>query len=597
MSVKNNRNSKNERINKSGIDKKTKKRNPNEPIVIEFNLSKAVAILIAIVVLITSIITAKVVTTIMEAKETKVLASEEQEQNSKVTWVESTHLDAEGNIVTDLDADGNPIKVPVPKGYTASKIDGETSANTGFVIYEGDVDWSTIIVEDAVATVNEISTYEANTKENTTEEVSINEKATDETSATSEATNSSNDITNINDVDSLSDSSTDVVTDSNLNENSEINNKTLTDEGTTEDEILANDTVVDVSPLAEDITEDDTTAYIAPLADDTTTEETTTTETTTVTQTDINIFNLQKTTNQYVWVPVSDISRIYGVDSNGKLWGKLYHFPTSKTGSRSKNNWTETNGIMSISSKTNYREPDVTHYNTNYDIDSKLPGYLNGQTQYELLSKELEENFYATIKSIKEYGGFYIGRYETGGLNGTAVVRKMDTNIASKTWYTMYKKCKTLSGGKENVVTSMIWGSLWDETLEWLFESGATISDGTVLTRSLIASNSTTWGNYSNSTFDYIASTSETPEATETKATSTRIPAGSSDYTKVNNIYDLAGNVWDWTLEANSTYGDRVCRGGYYDFYGYAFPSSNRDFNSPTSRYNYVGCRALLLIK
>ena len=595
MSVKNNRNSKNERINKSGIDKKTKKRNPNEPIVIEFNLSKAVAILIAIVVLITSIITAKVVTTIMEAKETKVLASEEQEQNSKVTWVESTHLDAEGNIVTDLDADGNPIKVPVPKGYTASKIDGETSANTGFVIYEGDVDWSTIIVEDAVATVNEISTYEANTKENTTEEVSINEKATDETSATSEATNSSNDITNINDVDSLSDSSTDVVTDSNLNENSEINNKTLTDEGTTEDEILANDTVVDVSPLAEDITEDDTTAQIAPLADDTTTEE----NTTTVTQTDINIFNLQKTTNQYVWVPVSDISRIYGVDSNGKLWGKLYRFPTSETGRRSKNNWTETNGIMSISSKTSYSEPDVTHYNTEYDIDSKLPGYLNGQTQYELLSKELEENFYATIKSIKEYGGFYIGRYETGGLNGTAVVRKMDTNIAGQKWYTMYKKCKTLSGGKENVVTSMIWGSLWDETLEWLFESGATISDGTVLTRSLIASNSTTWGNYYNATFNYIASTSETPETTETKATSTRtrIPAGSSDYTKVNNIYDLVGNVWDWTLEAYSP-DVRVSRGGSFNYYGYYNPSSFRNsYSVPTIYDNVSGCRALLLIK
>ena len=587
MSIKKeNINSKRPTRNDNKSHKVNKKRNSNEPIVIEFNLSKAVITIISIVTLITTITTVKVVTTIMEAKESNALADEVQDTNSKVTWVESTHLDADGNIVTDLDVDGNPIKVPVPKGYTASKIEGETSANSGFVIYEGDIDWSTIIVEDAMATVNEISTYEANTKENTTEEVSINEKATDETSATSEATNSSNDITNINDVDSLSNSSTDVVTDSNLNENSEINNKTLTDEGTTEDEILANDTVVDVSPLAEDITEDDTTAQIAPLADDTTTEE----NTTTVTQTDINIFNLQKTTNQYVWVPVNDISRIYGVDSNGKLWGKLYN---ASSRAAYNSSWTETNGIMSISSKTSSREPDVTHFNTNYDIDSKLPGYLNGQTQYELLSKELEENFYATIKSIKEYGGFYIGRYETGGLNGTAVVRKMDTNIASQTWYTMYKKCKTLSGGKENVVTSMIWGSLWDETLEWLYESGATISDGTVLTRYLIASNSTTWGNYSNSTFDYIASTSETPEATETKATITRIPTGSSDYTKVNNIYDLAGNVLEWTLEADSTL-YRVYRGGYYYSYGSSNASSKRYSNNdgPTSydKYRRMSC-------
>ena len=35
-------------------------------------------------------------------------------------------------------------QVPVPKGYTASKIKEETSVNGGFVIYEGDVDWSNI---------------------------------------------------------------------------------------------------------------------------------------------------------------------------------------------------------------------------------------------------------------------------------------------------------------------------------------------------------------------------------------------------------------------------------------------------------------------
>ena len=148
------------------------------------------------------------------------------------------------------------------------------------------------------------------------------------------------------------------------------------------------------------------------------------------TQQDINIFNLQKSVNQYVWIPVSEenLSRIYGVDANGKLWGKLYNY--SSTG-RTANNWTETSGVMSITSSTSYREPALV---SRYDKDSTLQTDLGGMTAYEFLS-ELEENFYATIKSIKEHGGFYIGRYETGGLSGTAVVRKMETDINNQTWY------------------------------------------------------------------------------------------------------------------------------------------------------------------
>ena len=166
------------------------KRKPNEPIVIEFNLSKAVIILIAIIVLIGTITTAKVVTTMMEAKERKLLASEEQDANSQVTWIESTHLDEEGNTVVDLDTDGNAIKVPVPKGYTASQIEGETSANSGFVIYEGDIDWSTIIVEsEDGTTTNEITTNETSAEEITT---SSQEDAIDsEDTANSKTENSS----------------------------------------------------------------------------------------------------------------------------------------------------------------------------------------------------------------------------------------------------------------------------------------------------------------------------------------------------------------------------------------------------------------------
>ena len=465
--------------------KKQANKNTGEPKVIELNLSATVAVIIAIIVLIVTVTSVKVITTIIEAEESRKLNNEEQNANERVTYVNSTIKDESGNIVNETDTNGNVIQVPVPKGYSASKIEGETTASKGFVIYEGDVDWSTILVD--------IGSTQSN--------AAIDEPAFDD------------DMTVIN------------------------------------ENMLESDTVQDAN-------DDENTA------DDATTNDDTTTDPTTPTQEEINIFNLQKTRNQYVWVPVDDPARIYGVDNKGKIWGKLYDF--SNTG-RKALNWTETNGIMNITSQTSYREPNVLQISPGYDRDgySYMHSYGLGETRYEMLAQELEQNYYEIIESIK--------KYETGGLNGTAVVRKMDTNIGSQNWYTMYKKCLTLKGTNTDVKTSMIFGNLWDEALEWLVKSGATISDGTTLTYQLVSSNSTTWGNYYNATFNYIAANAETPLRTETKAqsTSTRIPAGSAEYTKANNVYDMAGNVLDRITEAYST-AYRVYRGGSYDGDGVA---------------------------
>ena len=478
-----------------------------EPKVIELNLSATVAVIIAIIVLIVTVTSVKVITTIIETEESRKLNNEEQNANERVTYVNSTLKDESGNIVNETDADGNVIKVPVPKGYSASKIEGETTASKGFVIYEGDVDWSTILVDSG----------------STQSDVAIDEPAFDD----------------------------DLVV---INEN------------------------MPESNIVQDANDDEN------IAEDATANDDSTTDTTTPTQEEINIFNLQKTRNQYVWVPVDDPARIYGVDNKGKIWGKLYNF--SDTG-RTALNWTETNGIMNITSQTSYREPNVLQISSGYDRDgySYMHSHGLGETRYEMLAQELEQNYYEIIESIKKYGGFYIGRYETGGLNGTAVVRKMDTNIASQNWYTMYKKSLTLKGANTDVKTSMIFGNLWDEALEWLVKSGATISDGTTLTYQMMK-NSTTWGNYTNAKFNYIAANAETPLMTETKAqsTSTRIPAGSAEYTKANNVYDMAGNVWDWTTEAYSADG-RVSRGGFYYNYGVTYPASYRSDNDP---YSYV---------
>ena len=313
--------------------------------------------------------------------------------------------------------------------------------------------------------------------------------------------------------------------------------------------------------------------------------------------TDSNVADAQKNRNQYVWVPVPDISKFYGTDANGKKWGKIYTFSSSTssgydeiTGTQPYN-WSESNGVMTISSKTNYREPDVVakySSSTGYDMDSRLKTLgIGAKTTHEFLN-QLEKEFNNMVASVEKYGGFYIGRYETGNINqDTPVIQKGNTNISSQTWYNMYKRCKNIRGANTNVETGMIWGNQWDRTLMWLIETGSK-------TKEQIADDSTSWGNYYNATFEYVNSSGST--ATKNENSSTRIPTGSAEYTKANNIYDLAGNVRDWTMEAFST-SYRVCRGGYCSSNGGNSPAGSRDVSSPTNSGSSYGCRSALYIK
>ena len=315
--------------------------------------------------------------------------------------------------------------------------------------------------------------------------------------------------------------------------------------------------------------------------------------------TDSNVQTAQTSRNQYVWIPVEDISKFYGTDANGKSWGKIYDYTTGTNSSSTFDevtgtyayNWSETNGVMSISSTSSYREPDVLrsrdtpYYLRTYKVseDSQLDFLLRQQTDFKKM-----------INSVEKYGGFYIGRYETGDLNQeVAVVQKGNTNIASQTWYAMYEKCKTLSDNNNNIETGMIWGNQWDRTMMWLIECN-TKNPETGKSKEEVISDSTSWGNYSNATFTYTNSSGGT--STKNSGSGLRIPTGSTEYTKANNIYDLVGNVCDWTMEAVSAY-SRVLRGGSCSSVGDVRPASYRYSIDTGSSYDSFGCRAALYIK
>lgn len=283
--------------------------------------------------------------------------------------------------------------------------------------------------------------------------------------------------------------------------------------------------------------------------------------------TNSNAWNESCTRNQWVWVPVPDVSRIYETDANGKKKSKLYQF--SSTG-------------RSTYTNSNY-EPGVV---PDYDNEKYFSEYgLQGMTKKMFLN-ELQNEFEETIKSIEKYGGFYIGRYETGNLSADEpVVQRMNKDIGVQSWYGAYKRIKRMSTGT-NVRTGMIWGCLWDETLQWLVDSGAkTYAE---------MKDSTSWGNYYNSTFEYKTNTSGSTSS-KTSYSSTRIPSGSTEYSKANNIYDMAGNVWDWTLEGYGSYSRRY-RGGSYSDNGSNGPASSRLSDYPYYSYYSIGFRSYFYI-
>ena len=273
------------------------------------------------------------------------------------------------------------------------------------------------------------------------------------------------------------------------------------------------------------------------------------------------------TRNQFVWVPVVNPSEMYGTDKDGKKWGKLYEFSESGIIAR---NWTEQGGVMSITDVESYREPDVLHNDA--DNNNLQEAGLDASANSNTLKTQLETEFNNMIASVEKYSGFYIGRYETGNLSQEKVcIIKDNSDINNQTWYSMYKKAKRIAANS-NVTSSMIWGSQWDATMRWMYNSGNE-------EKKKYTYDSTGKGNY------YDTNGNKT------------IATGSIETYAVNNIYDMAGNVFDWTIEAGSTC-DRVFRGGSYgNFFGdngYVNPSSHRFPGIPDSSYGNPGFRVAL---
>ena len=74
------------------------------------------------------------------------------------------------------------------------------------------------------------------------------------------------------------------------------------------------------------------------------------------------------------------------------------------------------------------------------------------------------------------------------------------------------------------------------------------------------------------------------------------LSTGALKAAKINNIYDMAGNLYEWTMEGYNTV-TRVYRGGYFENTSDSSPISYRTPNGMTAGNGGCGFRVALYIK
>ena len=184
--------------------------------------------------------------------------------------------------------------------------------------------------------------------------------------------------------------------------------------------------------------------------------------------------------------------------------------------------------------------------------------------------------------SVETYKGFYIGRYEAGDKENTEAKTLRSSNDVTKTVtikkgqapynYVTPEEAISLAEGfakqqkySENIKTKLVSSYAWDTTISFIQK---TVND--------YASNSPQ-GNYMNTRFEYIDITGESKS---TWGIGILIPTGLT--TSVCNIYDMGGNVEEWTTEKFLPTGYKVEE---------VPVEGTEDGNTTTSPKKYNACR------
>ena len=240
--------------------------------------------------------------------------------------------------------------------------------------------------------------------------------------------------------------------------------------------------------------------------------------------------------NEFVWIPVNENFKV-GTASNNKLMARI------SSGSNYQGVLYSYSGIGNSVIST-----ELTNYGVNTSswrepvfLTDSNSGDASSHNTIGITQTSLQSEYNIIIYNVRDYKGFYIGRYEMGIENGNAVSKlgvtpasaqdgciDIVTGEGSLMWWGLYDKAKTYTNSSNSVQSHMMLGASYDAILNYAIEG----ADKGKIT-------STSYGNYS---------------GTLLKTGTTK----SSD--KINNIFDLGGNMREWTMEGKMYVG-RVCRG------------------------------------
>ena len=189
--------------------------------------------------------------------------------------------------------------------------------------------------------------------------------------------------------------------------------------------------------------------------------------------------------------------------------------------------------------------------------------------------------------SVERYKGFYIGRYEAGDKESTVAKTLRSSNDVTKTVtikanqapYNYVRRTQAVSLAEGfatkqgyKAKTKLVSSYAWDTTIAFLQKVNSDYGS------------SSEEGNYYDTTFSYTDITG----ATKTKASDSEVLVPTGQTTPVCNIYDMGGNVWEWTTESySSTTYPYAKRGGRYSGDFASGPAGSRFFDSDDANASY----------
>ncbi|MBO6233630.1 MAG: SUMF1/EgtB/PvdO family nonheme iron enzyme, partial [Clostridia bacterium] len=299
--------------------------------------------------------------------------------------------------------------------------------------------------------------------------------------------------------------------------------------------------------------------------------------------------------NQFVWVPVGTIKKATDKTTNPKTTTNV----TIQLGRYA--NFTASNGTyravqaQNASNKeyipTASNQAALNTYYYEFKDDAESTARMNA-TYANTKAKELDK----FVKSALTNGGYYIARYEAGIEGTTASTTNGTYSISGSNFSTNGLTAENLNDYKSKLTSKPgkgVWNKINQPNADTLCRNMYTSGVNSDLM------NSYAWDTAiifiqqcANSS--YASTSGQSTDTTKPGTTGTNTLLATSEADKQCNIYDMAGNVREWTTESFDNSGNPcVFRGGYY---GNTRTTSYRNYLSTADTSYNIGFRPLLYL-